>query len=269
MDVIPCTLNYRHPVTGESRSESSRIHISHLACLLGFWCLAWRPHLSFASFLGQPGSQVPTDWPCIAIVLCFSIGHVPEGRMRGSTSDAMLSVGSPSLSPGTFSLTDSPTPGLPLCLHLLLPVSSTLEILRVLTWGSSLLMMQWPNGWFRSRWHLPGFSLSTPELPVLLHGDSTLKISKLELTSSYVNLASPSRFLASVEPLSIICPSVNGIERGPPLCCPDILYLLLDQHPVCFPNLTFSLHILCLPWIQEATPTTQITPKPLSSSWCL
>lgn len=75
----------------------------------------------------------------------------------------------------------------------------------------------------------------------------TLKISKLELTSSYVNLASPSRFLASVEPLSIICPSVSGIERWPPLCCPDILYVLLDQHPVCFPNLTFSLHILCLP----------------------
>lgn len=62
--------------------------------------------------------------------------------MRGSTSDAILSVGSPSLSPGTFSLTDSPIPEFPLCPHLLLPVSSTLEILRVLIRGSSLLVMQ-------------------------------------------------------------------------------------------------------------------------------
>ena len=89
--------------------------------------------------LGQPRSWVLTDQPCVKItpVVCFPTQHVAQGCEQGSISDAVISVGSPSLTLELFSLTDSPTPEVPLCPHLLLSVSSSLEILTVLNLSSS------------------------------------------------------------------------------------------------------------------------------------
>lgn len=120
------TISSYRSLIGESYSVSSRIHLCHLACILGFWCLTGRPHLSLASFLGQPGSWVLIDWSCVRImlvILLFFHLACSTDCVLGSISDAIISVGSPISYSWNIFMTDSPTPELPLYPHLLLPLS--------------------------------------------------------------------------------------------------------------------------------------------------